>query len=101
MARRHLTITMTVTIDEDLARDAQTPLAPDGHSHYDDVIDELRTTVHHETGRILAALDPDLEAASVAYTGIDFGDSLPIPTNPDGSTDWPAFSRRVLALGRD
>ena len=72
MARRNLTLTLTFTLDEDLVRDHDIPIGPDGDSNYADSINLLRTTVHHQANLILEGLDPQLDPPEVTYHGIDY-----------------------------
>ena len=72
MARRHIRLTLDITLDEDLCRDADQPYTPDGDTHYNAILDTLRTTVHHNTAVLLANYDPALGPVTVADTGITY-----------------------------
>jgi hypothetical protein len=72
MARRHLTLTLTITLDEDLCRQHDQPSGPDGDSPYHDTIHTLRTTLQHHTAVILAPYNPELGNPTVNQTGITY-----------------------------
>lgn len=65
MARRHFTLTLTITLDEDICRDNEDAVTDD--------LDYLRTTASHEAGRILHKYDPHLDNPTITYTGITYG----------------------------
>lgn len=58
MARRHLTMTLTISLDADLCETAT--------SAYQHALDALRTTAVHDSGALLAPFDP-IVTASVSY----------------------------------
>jgi hypothetical protein len=68
MARRHLTITLPLTLDDDACRADDTPTAPDGDSRYSESIDLLRTAIQHHTAIILAPYDPEFGPPDIEYT---------------------------------
>lgn len=75
MARRHLKLTLTITLDEDLCRtaeDAITRLDGDGDSPYTDSLNILRTAVQHHASIILGPFDPHLDNPIIDYNGIDY-----------------------------
>lgn len=73
MARRLLTLTLTLTLDEDLVRDADDVKWPDGSTEYTATLDGLRTSVHHEALDHLASLDPVItNGPEFEYRGVDY-----------------------------
>jgi hypothetical protein len=65
MARRHLTLTMSFTLDEDTVRD-------DDPERYEFVLDALRTGVHRTTGITLDEYDPIIESVEVSFHGVTY-----------------------------
>jgi hypothetical protein len=72
MARRHLTLTLDITLDEDLCRDAETKVVGDGTNVLDDDLNYLRTTVAHETGRLLRGYDVQHDNPRIDNCGITY-----------------------------
>ena len=72
MARRNLTLTLTITLDEDAVRACDDFPTPDGDTPYTDSLNELRTTIQHHTGLILAPYDPHLGTPEIHYRGLDY-----------------------------
>ena len=64
MARRHFNLTVTFDIDEDLARDNEPDL--------EDRLDILRTSLHHDVGRVLHRYLPELDGPTVRNVGITY-----------------------------
>jgi len=72
MARRQLTLTLTLTLDEDAVRAADDVKWPDGSTEYSALLDEVRTTVHHHVALALTGLDPQLDPPEFEYRGVDY-----------------------------
>ena len=72
MARRKLTLTLTITLDEDAVRADDQPASYDGDSRYSDSLNELRAAVQHHAAIILAPYDPHLDIPEILYGGIDY-----------------------------
>lgn len=72
MTRRHLTLTLTITLDEDLCRQDEDLPFPDGSTTIGELLNELRTIVSDETGRVLHAYDPHLDNPTIEHTGITY-----------------------------
>ena len=73
MARRQLILTMTLSLDDDLATVAQ-QFRADGTSDYSDALNELRTRIFDETSLMLGRFDAEIddpEFARIGVTGID------------------------------
>jgi len=69
MNRRFLTLTVTISLDDDLCNAADTPAPAAGFSAYQDAIDAVRTTVAHDVAAQLAPLDPGIDI-TVTYDGV-------------------------------
>lgn len=68
MTRRHLTLTMTLSIDNDLATTAQ-PFNPDGTSDYSYALNEVRSACLTAASLGLRRYDVELGDAEFAFTG--------------------------------
>lgn len=65
MARRHLTLTLTLTLDEDIVRD-EDPV------RYDHLLDTLRTATGHIAIVTLDDYDPIVEPPEVTFHGVTY-----------------------------
>lgn len=75
MARRHLTLTLNITLDEDLCRESEDPQAL---FNLTEDLDYLRTTISAEAGRILHHWDPHLSDPELHRTGITYEPAHPL-----------------------
>jgi len=75
MNRRMLTITVTLSLDDDLCNAADHP-SRQSPGTYQDAIDAVRATVAHDVAAQLAPLDPGVAQVTVTYDGVvSLGDS--------------------------
>jgi len=69
MNRRFLTLTVTISLDDDLCNAADVP-SRESPGTYQDAIDAVRATVAHDVAAQLAPLDPGVAQVTVTYDGV-------------------------------
>lgn len=81
MSRRHLTLTLAFTLDEDTVRNHDQPYTPNGDTRYSETLDLLRTAIHHQAALILSPFDANVFPPEIEYRGIDYNTRDPNPTD--------------------